>query len=158
MNLTTDSLKYYFEINKRLISEFDAEWTPLWNYCEMTSMLIEGHSWTFLIKGGLENRKLIYRNWKNSEQNSKNDLGIFSLEDIKIVEKEMSISLNEIFEIQNILKSDLTIKRTKKIVLDGVRYELIDFKSERKYKWKLDEEMNSNMKQLIEKITGGNNI
>ncbi|GAB1858689.1 hypothetical protein MHTCC0001_35290 [Flavobacteriaceae bacterium MHTCC 0001] len=144
MNLTTDSLKYYFEINKRLISEFDTDWIPLWNYCEMTSMLIEGHSWTFLIKDGLENRKLIYRNWKNSEQNSKNDLGVFSLEDIKIVEKELSISLNEVFEIQNILKSDLTINRTKRIVLDGVRYELTDFKTERKYEWKLDEEMNSN--------------
>lgn len=130
MILTTDSLKYYFEINKRLTSDLDADRIPLWNYCEMTSMLIEGQSWTFLIKGGLENRKLIYRNWKNSEQNSKNDLGIFSLNDIKIVEKELSISLNELFEIQNLLKSDLTINRTKKIILDGVRYELTDFKTE----------------------------
>jgi hypothetical protein len=158
LNLTTDSLKYYFEINKRLASEFDSDWTPLWNYCEMTSMLIEGQSWTFLIKGGLENRKLIYRNWQNSQQNSKNDLRIFSLEDIKINEKELSISLNEIFEIQNLLKSDLTINRTKKNILYGVRYELADFKTERKYEWKLEEEMNSNMKQLIEKITGGNNV
>ncbi len=158
MNLTTDSLKYYFEINKRLTSEFDTDWIPLWNYCEMTSMLTEGHSWTFLIKGGLENRKLIYRNWKNSEQNSKYKLGIFSLKDIKIDEKELSISLNELFEIQNLLKSDLTTNRTKKIILDGVRHELTDFKTERKYEWKLNEEMNSNLKQLIEKITGGNNV
>ena len=154
MNLTTDSIKYYSEINRLLTSEFGVNWTPLWNYCEMTAMLIEGHSWTFLIKNGLENRKLIYRNWKSSEQNSKNDLGVFCLEDIKVDEKELSISLNEIFEINNLLKSDLTINRTKKIVLDGVRYELTDFKTRCKYQWKLEEEINSNLKQLIEKIIG----
>jgi len=89
-----------------LTSEFGVDWTPLWNYCEMTSMLIEGHSWTLLMKNGLENRKLIYRNWKRAEQNEKNDLGIFSLDNIRINEEELFTSLNKIFEIQDLLESD----------------------------------------------------
>jgi hypothetical protein len=123
----------------------------------MTSTLIEGHSWTFLIKGGLENRKLIYRNWQYTKQNSRNNFGIFNLDDIKVDEKELYISLNKIFEIQNLLKLELTLNITKKIILDGVRYELTDFKTEQTFKWKLEEEINYNMKQLTEKITGANN-
>jgi len=156
LKLTTDSIKYHSKIKRLLTSEFDVDWTPLWNYCEMTSMLIEGHSWTFLMKNGLDNRKLIYRNWKRAEQNEKNDFGIFSLDNIRINEEEQSISLNKIFEIQNLLKSDLIISKSEGIVLDGVDYELTDFKTERKYEWKLDTELNSNLKILIEKITKKN--
>jgi hypothetical protein len=156
LKFTTDYIKYHLEIKKRLTSEFDAEWTPLWNYCELTSMLIEGHSWTLLMKNGLANRKFIYRKWNQSEQNEKNDLGIFSLDKIKINEKELSISLNRIFEIQNLLDSDLTLNKAKGIVLDGVIFKLTDFKTKRKYNWKLDEEMNSNLKQLTEIITEKN--
>jgi len=156
LKLTTDSIKYHSEIKRLLTSEFDADWTPLWNYCEMTSMLIEGHSWTLLMKNGLENRKLIYRNWKRDEQSEKNDFGIFSLDNIRVNENEQSISLNKIFEIQNLLKSDLIITKSEGIVLDGVDYELTDFKTEQKYEWKLDTDMNSNLKILIEKITKKN--
>jgi hypothetical protein len=55
------------------------------------------------------------------------------------------------------LKLELTLNITKKIILDGVRYELTDFKTEQTFKWKLEEEINYNMKQLTEKITGANN-
>ncbi len=153
MKLTTDSIKYHSEIKRLLTSEYDADWTPLWNYCEMTSMLIEGHSFSFLMKGGLAKRKFIYRKWNYSEQDKKNDLGIFSLENIKISEEELSISLNELFEIQNLLSSNIEINRTDKIVLDGIDFELTDFKTDRKYVWKLDEEIDTNIKRLVEIIT-----
>jgi hypothetical protein len=156
LKLTTDSIKYHSEIKRLLSSEFDAEWTPLWNYCEITSMLIKGHSWTFLMKGGLEKRKLLYREWNREEQVEKNDFGFYSLENIKITEKEMSISLNEIFEIQNILKSDLEINITENIVLDGIDYELTDFKTDRKHIWKLEEEINNDLKRFVDIITNKN--
>lgn len=154
LKITTDSIKYHSKVNKLLTSGFDVSWTPLWNYCEMTSLLIEGHSWTFLIRDGLENRKLIYRSWKCSE---KNNFGIFNLDNIRINEEELSISLNRIFEIQNRLKADLSINKFKGIILDGMDYELTDFKIKRRYEWKLDQEMNSNMKELIKIITAHNN-
>ncbi|WP_452231366.1 hypothetical protein [Lacinutrix sp. MEBiC02595] len=156
MKLTTDSIQYHSEIKRLLTSEFDDEWTPLWNYCEMTSMLITGHSWTFLMKNGLATRKLIYREWNRAELGQKNDFGIYSLENIKIKEKELSVSLNEIYEIQNILKLGLEISETQKIVLDGTEYELTDFKTSRKYNWKIEEEIDNNLKKIIEIITNKN--
>lgn len=152
MKLTTDSIKYHSEIKRLLTSDYDAGWTLLWNYCEMTSMFFEGHSFSFLMKDSLGKRKFIYRKWNHTEQKDKNDLGIFSLENIKITEEELPISLNELFEIQNFLNSDLQINKTNGFVLDGIDFELTDFKNDRKYSWKLDEERDIKIKRLVEII------
>mgnify|MGYP000392124620 CR=1 FL=1 len=132
MKLTTDSIKYHSEIKRLLTSEFDVEWTLLLNYCEMTSMLIKGRSWTFLMKDKLAKQKLIYREWIHNEQGEKNDLRIYSLGNIKIAEKELFVPLNDVYEIQNILNSNIKINATESIVLDGINYELTDFKTNRK--------------------------
>ena len=154
MRLTTDSSKYHSEIKKLLTSNYDDEWTPLWSYCEMTSMLIEGYSFTFLAKDGLRKRKFLYRRWSYAEQDEKNDLGIFNLEGVKISEEEDYFSLHEVYEIQNILEAGLKITKTDKIVLDGIDFEMTDFRTNQTYTWKLEEETGVGGKRIVEIMRG----
>ncbi|WP_146250804.1 hypothetical protein [Nonlabens dokdonensis] len=152
MKITTDSIKYYFKIKELLTCDFDVNWTPEWIYCEMTSVPIEGHSWTLLVRNGSENFKLIYRSSKPSQQNEMNNLGVFNFDTIKINEKVVHISHNDISEIEHLLESNLTVNKTNRIILDGNDNELTDFENQNNYSWKLDEEISSNLKELVQTI------
>lgn len=150
-SITTDSLKFHQEIKKLLTGGFDSGWTPLWSYCEMTHMLIYGFAFTFLIKGGLQASKLLYRKWNNGTPGL-NPYGIFDLSSIKIDEEEVSISLNDIFEIQEMIKTGVGVTESNKIVLDGYHMEFVDFKTGKKLTWNLDSEMNPGLSTLARKI------
>lgn len=63
--ITNNSIEYHTEVKRKLKDEFDINWKPLWNYTEMTQTLNYGYSFTFLVKDGLSNRRLLYRNWRN---------------------------------------------------------------------------------------------
>ncbi len=150
-NLTTDSIKYHAEIKRRLTEKFESGWTPVWNYCEMTQLLNYGLSFTFLMKEGLQNRKILFRNWINNINNEAK-LGIYNLDNIRIKEEEISFTLDDTFEIQNLIKRDIGTIKNKGIVLDGYDKQFTEFKSNSKFKWNLDEEMNKDLSLLIKKI------
>lgn len=150
-SITTDSIKFHQEIKRRLTTDFDSEWTPLWIYSEMTSMLIYGFSFSLLINQGIQTHKLFYRNWNNENLN-RNQFGIFNLGLIKIDEEEILVSLSKISEIQELIKREIVVTEEKGIVLDGYQKEFIHYKSEKKLNWNLDERVNSNLALLIRKI------
>ena len=150
-SLTTDSIKYYNEVKKIRTQKFESEWTPVWSYCEMTQLLIYAYSFTFLTKEGLQNRKLIYRKWINSLKNEI-QLGIYNLNDIMFQEEEINCSLNDTFEIQEMIKRDINLIEDKGVVLHGYDKQFTDFKLNKQFTWNLDREMNNNLFLLINKI------
>ena len=150
-SITTDSIKFHQEIKRRLTNDFDPEWTPHWSYCEMTSMLIYGFSISLLINQEIKNHSLIYRNW-NTETLNENQYGIYNLSLIKIDEEKIPISLIKIAEIQELIKRKIVVTEQKGIVLDGYHKEFIDYNSEKKLIWNLDERMNNDLALLISKI------
>lgn len=149
--LTTDSIKYHSEIKKKLTEKFESDYTPQWNYCEMNQLLNYAYSFTFLTKEGLQNRKLIYRSWVNNLK-YETQLGIYHLDNIIVDEEEIRFSLNDIFEIQEIIKRDINPIENKGIVLDGYDKQFMDFKLNKKITWNLDKEMNESLSLLITKI------
>ena len=153
MKLTTSSIKYSLGIDKRLISDFEEGWIPLWSYLERTSMLIEAHSYTCLVQKDLSKRKLLYRKWAAANQKGIGYLGIFRLDTIKIEERDLRIPLNDLYEIQNILQSDIEIQELNSFILDGMDYQLIDFKKDEHYQWKSEEQISKSLTKMINIIS-----
>jgi len=150
-NLTTDSIKYQSEIKNRLTGNFDNAWRPLWIYSEMSQLINYAFSYSFLIKGQISNHKLIHRKWINN-LSDETRLGIYRIDSIKIKEEEINCSLNQIFEIQELAKRELSTSHYEGIVLDGHDNQFIDFKLKKYFNWNLDEEMNENLAELVSKI------
>ena len=148
---TTDPNKYQSEIRRLLTKDFDSDWKPLWNYFEMTQLLSYGYSITFLVKENISSHKLLFRNWRNNLK-FETEIGIFNLDKIIIDEIEFNIKLNDIYEIQELIKGDISILKTQFIILDGYFKEFNDYKSEQKIKWNIDEQMNEHLAKLIFKI------
>lgn len=149
--ITNNSIEYHTEVKRKLKDEFDINWKPLWNYTEMTQTLNYGYSFTFLVKDGLSNRRLLYRNWRN-ELNKKDRIGIYNLNAIIIEEEVIDISLNDLFEIQEMIKRDIKVTKFEGIILDGYFKQFTDHKLKKELVWNIDDEMNKCLSDLIFRI------
>jgi len=149
--LTNDREIYQETIRKNLNHQCHNGWKPLWSYFEMTQLLTYGFSITLLIKDKIVNRKLIYRYW-NNESINKISSDLYDLNSIIISEIELKIMLNDIFQIQELIKNEIDTVEFKGVVLDGYFKEFSEYYNNKKITWNIDEEMNSYLSTLIEKI------
>ena len=150
-NLRTDSIKYQKFVKNRLVENKHKNWKPLWSYIEMTQLPSYGYSLILILKENTSKRKLLYREWRNN-LNLENQIGIFNLDRIIIDEYELQFQLNEIFEIQELTSRQINILDEKFIILDGYIKEFKDYKWGKELNWNIDEQVNDNLKRLVDKI------
>lgn len=152
LELTTDSEKYFARIKEHLTERFDADWSPEWNYCEMTQLLHYAYSLTFLRQKGSANSKVLYKNWI-IDIKAEHRLGIYNLDSIRTHEEEIHLPISKSLEILEMLKNkSISTLKLEGIVLDGYFNQLTNFKQNKKLNWNLDEEMNDSLSLLIQEI------
>ncbi|MEZ4687108.1 MAG: hypothetical protein R3B47_13885 [Bacteroidia bacterium] len=120
----------------------------LWSYLEISELFLGGHSYTFN-KRWLSKQKANYKLWtqKNRYSMGYREFSIFSA--INITDQERRISLNSLYEIQLLLSNELTSKKEKRLILDGVHCELTNFKNGETITWKTGVEIHPNLKKLV---------
>jgi hypothetical protein len=98
-------------------------------------------------------RFLLVRQW-NQDLADSYQLGIYNLDNVKLDERKLSISDKDLFIIRDLIHSDLDVKETQAIILDGVDFELRVTRENKTdiYQWRTEEQISDKTKNLIKKL------
>lgn len=96
---------------------------------------------------------LLVRQWNQNLADSY-QLGIYNLDNVKFDERKLSMSDKDLSIIRELIDSDIDVKETQVIILDGVDFELKVASENRTdiYHWRSEEQISSKTKALIKKL------
>ena len=92
---------------------------------------------------------LLVRQW-SQDLGEGGRLGIYNLDSITIDENQVLVSSDNLSAIRKIKTTDIEIKDSKEIILDGVDFGLI-VRGQR-FRWRTDSQISADLKGLLEKM------
>jgi hypothetical protein len=96
---------------------------------------------------------LLVRQW-NQDLRDSYRLGIYNLNNVKIEEKKLSVTDEDLFTIRDLIHAGIEVKESEAIILDGVDFKLriTGPKTTGNYHWRTREQISNNTMDLIEKL------
>lgn len=96
---------------------------------------------------------LLVRQWNQNLADSY-QLGIYNLDNVKLDERKLSMSDKDLFIIRDLIQSDIDVKETQAIFLDGVDFELRVARENKTdiYHWRTEEQISDKIRTLIKRL------
>ena len=148
--LTNDRNKFLNQIKLELLEyEVEENWKEVFTYVEVPFFLQYAFSYNWSVDSANSKYRLKRREWKAKYDHSRFDKGIYNLNRLAIVEKEILINSIDERYFNSIDWNKINTVEFKGIILDGLdcEFQMKDIK--KSFSWNIDEEMNKELTELI---------
>lgn len=141
---SNDRISYWNQIKAELLASSNAEEFQF-RYLEMGQLFTHAFS---VVQYKRNWNQLILKIWNAEYDNKRFDKGIFNLDRLAIIKKEIKLNKQELEHVNDFMLKELKCTNSKNLVLDGLFCQL-ELKS-KKLNWNSNQEVNNNLFEFIE--------
>ena len=147
---TNDGNKFLHQIKSELLEyQLEENWQSIFTYLEMPYFLTYAFSYNWSKNSQNSKYRLKRKEWNAKFDHARFDKGIYNLDRLAIVEKNIAIRSKDAEYFNSIDWKAVDTVEFKGVVLDGLICELQIEEGNRVLTWNVDESMNTALKELV---------
>ncbi len=147
---TNNGEEFINQIKSELLEyELEEGWNEIFTYLEIPYFLGYAFSYNWSVNSKKEKYRLKRKEWNAEYDHSRFDKGIYNLDRLAVIEKEIRINSKDEINFKSIEWDAIDKVEFKGIVLDGLMCELQVHENGKSFKWNIDDEMNPELTKLV---------
>jgi len=154
MERFTNNIQEFIDQIKLELSGYELKdnYEYVYTYVEISQLLIYAYSYICVVDKVNSTCFLIRKEWNAMYDHSRFNKGIYNLDRLAIVEKEIEFKSEYSSLVKSINWNKIDTVEFNGIILDGLMCELRVSKPDKILNWNIDQEMNNELAQLITEI------